>query len=761
MSNNTFTLQNIDRVNFYGVDGGADVYLEGVSTGTSGVCVSGSLLVNGDYMNFGTSLGTSGHGFRSSDSGSSIQFKHSGGEWITISGASVAGSNNEIQFNDNGNFGACAGFTFDNSTNNFVVGANDNTIITSSSNAVVIGGVSNHAYADMAFVAGGFNNSASGTSSAVIGGNSNSVKGINAINAGIFVGSGNTINSGGYFSANIAGQNNTVSGPYSANIAGSSNTIATGAHSANIAGSGNTVNSFFTANIGGQNNEVNGNDSVNAGGVSNYINGTQTFVAGGVSNQAYADTAFVAGGFNNSASGTSSAVVGGFDNSATGSASGNVAGKNNTVSGIESGNLAGEDNIVSGTESGNLAGEQNTVTSNNSGNVSGENNTVSGNHSGNLAGRSNSVSGVNSANIAGRDNTISTSTEYSVIAGGVSNQAYADMAFVAGGFNNSASGTSSAVVGGNSNSVFSNNTVALGGEGLSTQTGTSWEKMALAGTYNNYLTYPWDESETQTLQGTCYRFLVGSGGGALTRNNAFAVDDVGNLYFGTQAGACIYTRTESNTYEPINLGGGGGGGGTTTPNGPENSVQFNISSDFTGTSSLQFFEASSNTTGGVCALTVDGNVFSRGLSVVESSDLSGSVYDIPVENFVNGVVFPQYGTAGNEEHHVVQVPTLANITASYSDVLRDGQFFETLIYGTSTGVSIGLSIPADITVLSNTGVSFDTRLIKNRTPVYTGTGMSFHGATLWNGETYQGVVIKSRYTSTGVSMYPSSTAFYN
>lgn len=235
------------------------------------------------------------------------------------------------------------------------------------------------------------------------------------------------------------------------------------------------------------------------------------------------------------------------------------------------------------------------------------------------------------------------------------------------------------------------------------------------------------------------------------------------MNFGSSLGTTGYGfHNDSGTIQFKHSGGdwttlsGGGGGGT--PSGNDTDIQFNDEGSFGGVSALQFQKS---TTSGVSALTVNGNVFSRGLSVVESTNTPGSVYTIPVENFVNGVVFPPYGTSGNEEHHVVRVPVLSHINTKYNDVLKDGQFFETLIYGTSTGVSNGLSIPADITVLSNTGVSFDTRLIKNRTPAYTGTGMSFHGATLWNGETYQGVVIKSRYTSTGVSMYPASTAFYN
>ena len=62
--------------------------------------------------------------------------------------------------------------------------------------------------------------------------------------------------------------------------------------------------------------------------------------------------------------------------------------------------------------------------------------------------------------------------------------------------------------------------------------------------YNNHSTYPWDESGIQTQSGSCYRFIVGSGNPS-TKNNAFVVDDVGNIYFGTSAGASIYHRTST------------------------------------------------------------------------------------------------------------------------------------------------------------------------------------------------------------------------
>ncbi len=641
MSGNTFTLQNIDRVNFYGTDNGADVYLEGVSTGTSGVCVSGSLLVTGNgFMNFGNTLGAGGYGLHN-DSGT-IQFKHSGGDWTSITEASVSGSDTQIQFNDNGSFGACAGFTFDNSNNSFSVGANNNTV--------------------------------SGSNAGNVAGNNNSVTGSNA--------------------GNVAGSNNTVSGSNEGNVAGSNNTV-------------------------------------------------------------------------------------------SGSNAGNVAGNNNSVTGINTGNIAGNNNSVEGIRSGNVAGVNNIVNNSNSGNLAGNNNRVSGNQSGNIAGSDNGVSGNYAGNIAGEDNTIATGADYSVIAGGVSNQAYTDMVFVAGGFNNSVSGTSSTAiagkdntvsgtnagnVAGESNNVFSNNTVTLGGEGLSTQTGVSWEKMALAGTYNNYSTYPWDESETQAVPGTCYRFLVGSGD-STTGNNAFAVDDVGNLYFGTSAGACIYQRTGLNTYEPINLGGGGGGGGGGTPNGNDTDIQFNDGGSFGGVSSLQFHKS---TTSGVSALTVAGNVFSSmGVSDVTSQEPTSTYYQLTTSEYVNGVVFLPYQATGEEQFYQVRVPSATSVSTDFGDVLKPGQFFDTILYGTSLGVSqttltIGPSVfntttyyPADITVLSssdNTNI-FDTRLIRDRSG-FTGQGLSFHFSELGL-EYYQGVVIRSRYNSSaGISMYPISNSFY-
>jgi len=200
-----------------------------------------------------------------------------------------------------------------------------------------------------------------------------------------------------------------------------------------------------------------------------------------------------------------------------------------------------------------------------------------------------------------------------------------------------------------------------------------------------------------------------------------------------------------------------GGGGSGSPSGPENSVQFNSSSAFAGTSSLQFFEASA-TTGGVCALTVDGNVFSS-MGVSDNTSAPVGTYTMSATEFVNGFVFPPCQSSDENQLFVVQVPSYIDITTVFStDVLKVGQTFDTVIYGTSIGSSpaIGISFPSDITVLENTGTIFDRRLVSDKT---ISGGLSFHFADA-SLPYYQGVVIRSRMGANGVSMYPYATSFY-
>lgn len=75
------------------------------------------ILINGvnKYINFNTISGSAGYGIR--DNGGDIQWKNSGGDWSNISSGSAttspAGNNTEVQFNDNGAFGASSNLTFD------------------------------------------------------------------------------------------------------------------------------------------------------------------------------------------------------------------------------------------------------------------------------------------------------------------------------------------------------------------------------------------------------------------------------------------------------------------------------------------------------------------------------------------------------------------------------------------------------------------------------------------------------------------------
>ena len=197
---------------------------------------------------------------------------------------------------------------------------------------------------------------------------------------------------------------------------------------------------------------------------------------------------------------------------------------------------------------------------------------------------------------------------------------------------------------------------------------------------------------------------------------------------------------------------GGGGGGT--PGGIANDIQFNDGFGFYGDSRFQIYDG---LTGGVCALTVDGHVFSSmGVSDVRNQTPSNP-YQISATDFVNGFIFPPCQSSDENQLFVVKVPSYADIAGSFPNVLKAGQTFDTVIYGTSIGSSAGISYPSDITVLENAGVSFDRRLGSGNNPITTGLSFHFADATL---PYYQGVVIRSRMGSAGVSMYPYATSFY-
>ena len=205
-------------------------------------------------------------------------------------------------------------------------------------------------------------------------------------------------------------------------------------------------------------------------------------------------------------------------------------------------------------------------------------------------------------------------------------------------------------------------------------------------------------------------------------------------------------------------GGGGGGGGT--PSGEDNSIQYKDGVSFAGDASFKFFTQHPTSTGGVSTVSVDGNLFS-GMGVCDKQSGTSGTYQISATDFVNGFIFPPCQSSDENQLFVVRVPTYTQIRSKFGAlVLKEGQTFDTVIYGTSIGSSpaIGVSFPSDITVLESSDGSaiFDRRLVSDKT---ISGGLSFHFAGL-DLKYYQGVVIRSRMGSAGVSMYPYATSFY-
>ena len=77
--------------------------------------MSGNMVIEGSgYANFGTTVGSTGHGVR--DNAGTMQFKNTGGQWTDIGSGggsgSPGGSNTQVQFNNNGSFAGDSNFTF-------------------------------------------------------------------------------------------------------------------------------------------------------------------------------------------------------------------------------------------------------------------------------------------------------------------------------------------------------------------------------------------------------------------------------------------------------------------------------------------------------------------------------------------------------------------------------------------------------------------------------------------------------------------------
>lgn len=257
------------------------------------------------------------------------------------------------------------------------------------------------------------------------------------------------------------------------------------------------------------------------------------------------------------------------------------------------------------------------------------------------------------------------------------------------------------------------------------------------------------EGVSTGTSGVCVRGSLLVNGDYMNFGNTLGTDGYG---FNSDSGTIKFKHSGGNW---TLLNGGGGGG---TPSGNETDIQFNDGGSFGGVSALQFHKS---TTSGVSALTVDGNVFSSMGVCDATSQEPTNIYQLTTNEYVNGVVFLPYNSNEEEQFHQVRVPSATSVSTDFEDVLKPGQFFDTILYGTSTGVCGTADYPVDISVLMSSDGSnrFDSRLIRNQSG-WSGAGLSFNLAEI-NTQFYQGVVIRSLYnSSSGISMYPISTSFY-
>jgi len=81
----------------------------------TGVLQGANLLQTaGSYLNFGSTSGDGGYGFR--DNSGTMQWKNSGGAWANITAGAPGGSNTQVQFNNAGAFGGDSDMTFSGDT---------------------------------------------------------------------------------------------------------------------------------------------------------------------------------------------------------------------------------------------------------------------------------------------------------------------------------------------------------------------------------------------------------------------------------------------------------------------------------------------------------------------------------------------------------------------------------------------------------------------------------------------------------------------
>ena len=164
---------------------------------------------------------------------------------------------------------------------------------------------------------------------------------------------------------------------------------------------------------------------------------------------------------------------------------------------------------------------------------------VDGGNSGSaiISGSRNTLSSDRCAIIAGNVNSIGTDSRESVILGG-DTHVIGDDSFNSG------------ILAGREH-IIQNGTsyvVMLGGRGLATFSGSSFHMSSITGLYNSNGVSELAASSETVTPGSSFRFMIGAGESNTVRTNAFSVDNFGNIYYGTSAGASIYFRNSDDGF---------------------------------------------------------------------------------------------------------------------------------------------------------------------------------------------------------------------
>ena len=388
-----------------------------------------------------------------------------------------------------------------------------------------------------------------------LGSNQFESSGNGAINSGIIGGNGNTNIGASCFIG--GGSNNNIEYGVSESciIGGTGNILDLSPGEINtsnviIGGRTNRINdnTVYSVIIGGSTNRINDEITFSTinGGLGNLITGVGNYsgINSGLTNYITGPHSFIGGGKRNGISGSGSGIIGGTDNRVDVHNSVILGGNNNEIKEVYNYNsviLGGNNNQIKGGILGIGGNAQSAI-------IGGTYNIIEGlqtEHSVILGGSSNGISGSYnpySAIIGGRYNSISGSYNY--------------YSAILAGNNNTITGTGSSqsvVIGGEDHKIEdSENCCIAGGVSLITSSGgTSYENSLICGQYNNPIFFPWDQtiSPDPKVPGNSFRFSVGTGTDDTNNSIGFAVDNVGNIYYGTTDGCSIYRRTGATSYE--------------------------------------------------------------------------------------------------------------------------------------------------------------------------------------------------------------------